>query len=192
MSQIVLYFLHSTSVVSFYIDVVLTLSMIMIIICLLRINPGLRHTHDRTSVPTLNHKTHALIFNTLRPRRNEQNFADDNFKRIFFNENVWISILISVKFVPKGPINNIPALVQIMAWRRSGDTPLSEPMMVCLPTHICVTRPQWVKMRIGRYIKYRNITPHANMNVWNLPIDPNSQWNISYCFSVLLPCFFCR
>ena len=44
----------------------------------------------------------------------------------------------------KGPINDIPALVQIMAWRRSGDKPLSEPMMVRLPMHICVTRPQWV------------------------------------------------
>ena len=86
----------------------------------------------------------ANIFNSLRPRRNEQHFADDIFKRIFFNENVWISIKISLKFVPKGPINNIPALVQIMAWRRSGDKPLSEPMMVSLPTHICVTRPQWV------------------------------------------------
>ena len=49
--------------------------------------------------------------NTLRPRQNEQHFADDIFKRIFFNENVWISIRISLKFVPKGPINNIPALV---------------------------------------------------------------------------------
>ena len=43
-----------------------------------------------------------------------------------------------------GPINNIPALVQIMAWRRPGDKPLSEPMMVRLLTHICVTWPQWV------------------------------------------------
>ena len=42
-------------------------------------------------------------------------------------------------------INNIPALVQIMAWRRPGDKPLSEPMMFSLPTHICITRPQWVK-----------------------------------------------
>ena len=37
-----------------------------------------------------------------------------------------------------------PTLFQIMAWRRPGDKPLSEPMMVRLPTHICVTRPQWV------------------------------------------------
>ena len=70
---------------------------------------------------------------------------DDTFKRISVNENVRILIEISLKFVPKGPINNIPALVQIMAWHRPGDKPLSEPMLVCLPTHICATRPQWVK-----------------------------------------------
>ena len=67
------------------------------------------------------------------------------FKCIFLNENVWITIIISLKFVPKGSINNNPALFQIMAWRRPGDKPLSEPMMVSLLTHICVTLPQWVK-----------------------------------------------
>ena len=56
-----------------------------------------------------------------------------------------ISVKISLKFVPKGAINNIPALVQIMAWSRSGDKPLFEPMMVGLLTQIYVTRPQWVK-----------------------------------------------
>ena len=80
--------------------------------------------------------------NTLRLR---QNFTDDIFKCIFLHENAWIPIQISLKFVPKGPINNIPALVQIMAWRRPGDKPLSEPMMVSLPRHICITQPQWVK-----------------------------------------------
>ena len=44
-----------------------------------------------------------------------------------------------------GPIDNIPAVVQIMAWRRPGDKPLSEQMIVSLPTHICLTRLQWVK-----------------------------------------------
>ena len=83
--------------------------------------------------------------NTLRPRENGRHFADDIFKCIFLNENVWIPIKISLKFVPQGPINIIPALVQIMAWRRPGDKPLSGPMIVRLPTHICVTRPQWVK-----------------------------------------------
>ena len=85
------------------------------------------------------------MVNTLRPRQNGRRFTDDTFKRIFLNENVRISIKISLMFVPKGPINNIPALVQIMAWRRPGDKPLSESMMVNLLTHICVTRPQWVK-----------------------------------------------
>ena len=64
---------------------------------------------------------------------------------IFENENIRISIKISLKFVPKGPINNIQALVQVMAWHRPGDKPLSEPMLVSLLTHICVVRPQWVK-----------------------------------------------
>ena len=86
--------------------------------------------------------------NTLRPRRNEQHFADGIFKRIFFNANVWIWIKISLEFVPKGSINHISALVHIMAWRCSGDKPLSEPKMLSLPTHICVTRPQWVNQRM--------------------------------------------
>ena len=87
--------------------------------------------------------------NTLRPRRNRRHFADDISKCIFMHENVWISIETSLKFVPKGPIKNIPGLVQIMAWRWLGDKPLSEPMMVRLLTHICVTRPQWVKHQVN-------------------------------------------
>ena len=47
----------------------------------------------------------------------------------FLNENVWISIEISLKFIPKSPISNILAFVQIMAWRRIGDKPLFEPML---------------------------------------------------------------
>ena len=87
--------------------------------------------------------------NTLRPRQNGRHFAADIFKYIFLNENVWIPIKISLKFVPKGWINNIPALVPMMAWRRPGDKPLSEPMLDSLLTHICVTRPQWVKGRVN-------------------------------------------
>ena len=94
--------------------------------------------------------------NTLRPRQNGRHFPDDTFKRIFLNENVRIPIKISMKFVPMSPINNIPALVQIMAWRRPGDKPLSEPMMVSLTTEICVTRPQWVKTSSdGKTLKYK-------------------------------------
>ena len=121
-------------------------------------------------------------FNTLRPRRNEPHFADDIFKRIFFNENFWISIKISLKFVSNGPNNNIPALVQIMAWRRSGDKPLSEPMMVSLPTHICVTRPQWVK-RPPLCLKYL-------VNVHSLPITAtDSKGNVRQKTSLWLSCY---
>ena len=92
------------------------------------------------------HFSLTTLVNTLRPSQNGRHFPDDIFKCTFLNENAWISIKISLKFVPKGPMNKIPALVQIMAWHRSGDEPLSEPMMVSLLMHICVTGPQWVKM----------------------------------------------
>ena len=97
------------------------------------------------------------IINTLRPRQNGRHFADDTLKTIFLNENIRILIKISLKFVPDVPINNIPALVQIMAWHRPGDKPLSEPMMVCLLTHICVTMPQWVNESV------RLNKPHYNI-----------------------------
>ena len=97
---------------------------------------NLREMHALRPVPP--------FINTLRQRQNGRHFADDIFKCIFFNENVWISIKISLKFVPKGPINNIPALVRIMAWRRTGDKPLSEPMMT--QYNDAYMRPQWVNM----------------------------------------------
>ena len=57
--------------------------------------------------------------NTLRPRQNGRHFADGTFKRIFLKENVRISIKISLKFVPKSPIDNIPALFEII-WSNGG------------------------------------------------------------------------
>ena len=88
----------------------------------------------------------SYAVNTSRPRQNGCHFPDDISKGIFLNENALISIKISLKFIPKDPINNIQAFVQIMAWRRLGDKPLSEPVMVRLLKHICVTRPQWVNV----------------------------------------------
>ena len=101
-------------------------------------------THAMTSCTIGGGSIFLAPLNTLRLRLNGCHFADDTLKCIFFNENVWIPIEISSKFVPKGPIDNIPALVLIMAWRRPGDTPLSEPMLVRSLTHIWITRPQWV------------------------------------------------
>ena len=83
----------------------------------------------------LGHSKLVLIHSLLKVihwdlRWKGHNFADDIFKCIFLNENCCILIKISLKFVTKGPINNIPELVQIMAWHQPGDKPLSEPMMV--------------------------------------------------------------
>ena len=84
----------------------------------------------RITTTCLSHLSSLIWVNTWRPRQNGRHFADDIFKWIFLNENVWIPIKIPLKFVPRGPINNIPAMVQIMAWRRPGAKPLSEPMTV--------------------------------------------------------------
>ena len=83
-------------------------------------------------------------FNTLRQRLNGRHFPDNIFECIFLNENWGNSIKFSLKFIPKVPINNILALVQIMAWCGPGHEPLSQSMMVSLAMHICVSRPQWV------------------------------------------------
>ena len=74
--------------------------------------------------------------NILRPRQNGRHFPDDIIKCILLNENELISI--PLNFVFKGPTNNIPAFVQIMAWHQ----PLFQRTTVNLLTHICVTRSQ--------------------------------------------------
>ena len=61
--------------------------------------------------------------------QNGRDFADDIFSCIFMNEKFGILIHISLKFVPGCPIGNIAALVQVMAWTRTGDKPLLEPML---------------------------------------------------------------
>ena len=109
-------------------------------------------------------------------------FRRRHFQMHFLNENVWIPIPISSKFIPMGAVNKVPALVQIMAWHRPGDKPLSKPMMVSLLTHICVTRPQWVEwhshvntqsrrfetlrdLRIKTFYLIFNWTPHFSHSI---------------------------
>ena len=57
------------------------------------------------------------------PRQNDHHLAHDISKCIFLNEIARISIRISLKFILKYPIDNKSALVQVMAWRRTGDKP---------------------------------------------------------------------
>ena len=69
--------------------------------------------------------------------------ADNNLECIFFNENDRIPILISLKFVPRRPIDNNPALVQVMTWvviRRQAITWTNVDLV-----HRFGTRGRWVK-----------------------------------------------
>ena len=106
-------------------------------------------------------------FNSL--RQNGRQFCRRYFQVHFPEWKCLNSDWSFTKFVHKGPINNIPALVQIMAWRRPGDKPLSESMMVSLLTHICVTRPQWVyDLRRPRFIGKEILI--INLRMWFEPL----------------------
>ena len=109
--------------------------------------------------------------NTLRPRQNGRHFVHDIFKCIFVNENVWILHKVSLKCVPYVRIDNIPALNRIMACHRPGDKPSSEPMMVSLLTHICVTRSQWVKAIQSLYSLFLYVLP---LGYHHLHMQPNT------------------
>ena len=141
-----------------------------------------------------NHQcTHVLTYYTLKPRQYGRHFADNVFKCIFLNENVWILVTISLQCVSKVSINNIPALVQIMTWRRSGDKPLSEPIMVSLLMHICVTRPQWVKtwwliyasVNLGHYCFCDKPLPEPLMDL----NENKYQWIFKQCCTFLFQKF---
>ena len=94
--------------------------------------------------------------NTSRQRQNGRHFTTEFLEfRLKFHGILFLG----------GQINNIPALVQIMAWCRPGDKPLPKPMMVSLLTLICVTRPQWV-----------NVIPWVRNNLGS----PPSQWLMAW------------
>ena len=67
--------------------------------------------------------------------------------------------LLKLRCVPKGPINNIPALVPTMAWHQPGNKPLSEPMMAQVGDaymhHSAWMRPEWVHTQIGAVVEFR-------------------------------------
>ena len=100
------------------------------------------------------------VINTLRPRQNGRHFADDSFKYILLNKTVWIPIKISLKFVPTGAINNIPALVQLTAWRRSGDKPSSEPVMVSYRRIYAPLALNELKMADAWPTRFRETSPY--------------------------------
>ena len=109
---------------------------------------------------------YGIVINTLRLRQNDWHFTEDIFKHIFWTENVcWIPMIIALNFVLKVPINNSPALDQIMAWCRPGDKPLSEPKMISLTTHLCIIWAQWVKGTWNSYVHILT-TPSSSWCIW--------------------------
>ena len=70
------------------------------------------------------------IFNSSPPGQNGRHFGRRQFQVHFPDENGRILIWISLKCVPRSLMNNKLALVEVMAWRRLGDKPLSEPMLI--------------------------------------------------------------
>ena len=98
-------------------------------------------------------------FNTLR-HRNWLPFHRLQIKMHFS----WMKMF-KFRIFFKGLINNIPALILIMAWCRSGDRPLCEPMMVILPTHKCVSRPQWVNSLIPSEAYMHSLTRSSLVQV---------------------------
>ena len=99
--------------------------------------------------------------NTLRPWQNCRYFVDDVFKRIFLTENVWISLNISLEFLAKVRMNNIPALVHIMAWRRPGHKWLSEPVWLvlwCTCASLCFNELSYIHIPVSIYRGHHKIT----------------------------------
>ena len=89
---------------------------------------------------------------TLRPRQTGRHFADDIFKCIFLNENIFLILnIISLKYVPYGLINNRAALVQIMTWGPTGDKPLFESMVLCFTDVFMHHLPKWVNNDFFRF-----------------------------------------
>ena len=94
-----------------------------------------------------------------------------------------VSIKISLKFVLKVRINNIPALVQIMAWCQPGHKPLSEPMMVSLLTQICITRLQWVNIMVPYIYEIWTVNIHEYIFYHDMQIS----WPDSSSTPIRLP-----
>ena len=111
---------------------------------------------------------------THAPGQNRHHFADI-FKCIFMNENFCTLIWISLKFVSKGPIES--TLIQIMAWRRTGDKPLPEPILTQFND---AYMPHWGEMAKHHYIyMYCHISLQTQAVYWRLICD--------ICLSISVP-----
>ena len=101
------------------------------------------------------------------------------FQIYFLNESASISIKFSMEFVPKGPIDNNSALVQIMAWRQTGDKPPFEPMVVCF-TNTYMRHPMRNELRQITLRSRRNDRHFANIFHCTFCLNmPVFDWNFT-------------
>ena len=124
----------------------------------------------------------AHTVNTLRPRQNGSHFAADTFKCIFLKENFRISIKISLKFVPKSSIDNIPTLFQITAWRQPGsnDGKFTDAYMhrsasmswATADDHPKNFSPTWPSSKPSLMALIMPLRPHCAQPIWCYSAEP--------------------
>ena len=131
-----------------------------------------------------------LIVNILKQRQTSCHFSDNIFRCIFLNENVWISIKISVNYVLKGPINMVnllmhvsPDLNELIGWQwmikygNSQSTFFTSLGMFINQYRICFW-PLWTVHKVNRIVK--NMQSNKITITWTYSM-PNAI-EITICF----------
>ena len=110
------------------------------------------------------------------------------FQMHFLEWKVWVSLKISPKFVLflRVQLTIFQHFFQIMAWRRPGDKPLSDTMMVSLMTHICVTRPQWVNKPFIIFTILFSYSFHTTVPSANRPFHPTTIFTLAHLLPLSL------
>ena len=122
------------------------------------------------------------------------------FQTMFLNEFSWMKMYVfwlnfHWNLLARDQLTS--TMVHIMAWRRPGNKPLSEPMMVNLLTDIWVTRPQWAKETLVK-LESKFYIQKKVFIVWNCPPFSSSlnelnftsiQYHLIICMCVFWFCF---
>ena len=105
--------------------------------------------------------TNAMILLTHRCQYKMAAISRRHFQMYFLEWKLWMSIKILLKFFPKGPINNILSFVQIMAWRRPGDNPLSEQIV-----YWRILKPLGLEYIVLVFNHLHHVMQQETPNVW--------------------------
>ena len=151
------------------------------------------------------YKRLVRCINMYRPEQTGRPFGNDIVKPIFMNPHHYVLIKISQKFVPGCPVENKPALVQVMAWRQPDDEPLLEPILMAdwsIYIYICVVRPRFeniylycISLNIYIYL-YLYVAIDLSLRCIHLELELEIDWKLRvvyfanfYSFSLGKYCF---